>query len=716
MNKEPIAFSFEQIPLNADKSSVKVFKNTNELFSLEYMIFEPKTVRIYMYSVERRWLRKNNSDRGLATIRQFASALGLHPDFHKITSFPIHNVLRNLNSSFQIDPKDRNSLTYYCGGVSVVEGRSKKTITLTESIIDDILEILTEEPRFAYIQFIFRSVDLPKECLPKENEKFSLKSQVHFDIQQGKVERRVNPIFANVFEETGCYEFSPRIILVESCQENLKDKLERLAVLFGSKGLKTNLFPSITKRFSTLKKMCKNMKIVSPILLDGYSLINFIVPPQKQFSHDGYFLVPNKSSYSLSSGISSAPSNRIINIGTPIISGKTTDTPLLLDGKDLSRHMAVFGMTGEGKSRFVYGLIKEFHEKNITFLIFDPKGEYLAPILSFCDNFIYLKPGSTSFPWGINFFQVPRNNRGENIIPKEDHIQFVVSLFDHFFEDEVSPQMHRLLHQAVIRTIKDHGNFRTFLSWVNRPKDLNVKGAYLENSAAGIVNRIEKLFFGNTGRCFTVKQTTLEVLELLNHNVIIDLSAFETMEDQKGRKILLDIIFQFLYYYIRSSRPPFKEGELPKNVFILDEIQKLILSTNNRRMSPMSMIGRGPWTLRAYDVSMIFVGTDPIVDQPMLTNTGLKAIFFTNFDSYQIASLLGISKLDYEQLRSLLKVKQDERRCIISLNGKTFLIRTNDFSFNSQAYSEPLHLPLQEQLQDSYQKFVFNPSKELFHD
>ncbi|MFX1546345.1 MAG: helicase HerA domain-containing protein [Promethearchaeota archaeon] len=41
-----------------------------------------------------------------------------------------------------------------------------------------------------------------------------------------------------------------------------------------------------------------------------------------------------------------------------IINGKISDIPLLIDGKDLNRHMAVFGMAGDGKGRFVYGLIK----------------------------------------------------------------------------------------------------------------------------------------------------------------------------------------------------------------------------------------------------------------------------------------------------------------------------------------------------------------------
>ncbi|MFX0181491.1 MAG: helicase HerA domain-containing protein [Candidatus Hodarchaeota archaeon] len=257
---------------------------------------------------------------------------------------------------------------------------------------------------------------------------------------------------------------------------------------------------------------------MSPIILDGYSLMNFISPPQIQFSHEGYILVPNKNSYAISAGVNKVTTPNVINIGTPIISGKTAHVPLLLDGKILNRHMAVFGMTGEGKSRFIYGLIKEFHRKMTNFLIIDPKGEYLHPIKSFCNDFVYLKPGSSSFPWGINSFQLPQNKGGENIVPIEDHIQFVVSILDRIFEETegVSPQMRRLLHLVVIKTVEECGDFRTFVSWINRHKDLNIQGSHLENTEAGIINRIEKLFFGNTGRCFTVKQTKFELPRLLD--------------------------------------------------------------------------------------------------------------------------------------------------------------------------------------------------------
>jgi len=671
-----------------------------------------------MYPVKHGWFRKKKLERGLATICQFASAMGLHPDFHKISWAPIRLILDKLQTKFQVDPEDPNYPTYHCGGILVIEDQPQKMVILTDDFTDDILEILTEDPQFAFVQFVFQSIKLPKEFQTEKEEDKRRLSRVHFDIQKGKVERRFNPLNTNIMEEAGCFEFSPRILVVETNLNTLKTKLDRLSVLFVSKGFKIRLYPTFRRRFSYFINICTLRKIVSPIILDGYSLMSFISPPQRQFSHEGYILVPNKNSYALSTGVNKVITPNAINIGIPIISGKTANVPLLLEGKVLNRHMAVFGMTGEGKSRFIYGLIREFYQKKTNFLIFDPKGEYLHPIKSICSDFVYLKPGSASFPWGINIFQLPQNKEGEDIVPIEDHIQFVVSILDHIFDETegVSPQMRRLLHLAVIKTVEECGDFRTFLSWINRHKDLNIQGSYLENTAAGIINRIEKLFFGNTGRCFTVKQTTFELAKLLERNTIIDLSAFEAMEDQKGRQIFLDVVFQFLYYFLRSSRAPFKEEGLPKNIIVLDEIQKLIPMKNYRSRTPTSMIGLGPWTLRAYDVSMIFVGTDPIVDQPMLSNTGVLTVFFTNFDPYAMANLLGISKHEYEQLRSLLKAKPDERYCIVSTNGKASLLKTNEFTFDLQSSLDLdtlQNLPFQKRIRESYQASVFNPIKEI---
>ncbi|MFX0124557.1 MAG: ATP-binding protein, partial [Candidatus Hodarchaeota archaeon] len=634
----------------------------------------------------------------------------LHPDYHKMGETPIQNVLEILQSRFQVGS---DGPKYYCGGIIGLDTRIEQPITTADGFPNEILEILTEFPHFAFVQLVFKPVKLTKKDQTNEDQD-NYMTQVRFDIQQGKVERRFHPQRKNIMEETGCFKFSPRILVVEKSQEVLQSKLDRLSVVFNSNGFKVRVYPTFWHRFSSFKSLCSKRKLMSPIILDGYSLMSFISPPQRQYSHEGYSLVPNKEDYILSSGVSEATPLQAINLGVPIISGKTADVPLLIDGKDLNRHMAVFGMTGEGKSRFVYGLIKEFLRKNVKFLIFDPKGEYLAPIQSFCKDLIYLKPGSTTFPWGLNIFQLPKNEAGDIIIPIEDHIQFVVSLLEHIFEDSdaVSPQMRRLLHLAVIQTVKNQGNLRTFLTWLKKPIELGMKGAYLENTAAGILNRVEKLFFGNTGRCFTVHKTTFEVSNLLDQNIIIDLSAFESMEDQKGRQIFLNVVLQYIYYFVRSLRSPFKEESLPKNIIVLDEIQKLIPIRSRQARTPESMIAKGPWTLRAYDISMIFIGTDPIVEQPILTNTGVLALFFTKFDPYVLSNLLGITKNEYEQFRSLLKAKSDERRCIISINGRISLMKTHDFhvSVPSTLGLDALqNLPQQKKLLESYQKLSFDP-------
>lgn len=715
MNNDTPAFNFEYIPQKIDRSSIKIFQNTKDTFSLEYAIFDPKTAFINMYPIRKKGLfRKKGYERGIATIQQFATAMGLHQDFHKIKPLSIQFVLNMLSTSFQIGEEGPS---FFCGGIIGLDDEIKLPYTNAEGFIDDILEILTDYPQFAFIQLMFRSTKIPKEYQTEKDPNHHV-AQLRFDVQQGKVERRFNPPSMSLIEEMGCFEFSPRILIVETSQESLKSKLERLSVLFTSIGLKIRTYPTFWRRFSTFLSLCVNRKFISPVFMDGFSLMNFLSPPQKQFCHEGYSLIPNKSEYLISSGVRRASTQEAIDIGIPIISGKTSSEPLLVEGKDFNRHMAVFGMTGEGKSRFIYGLLNEFYQNNVTFLIFDPKGEYLQPIQAFCDDFLYLKPGSENFPWGINIFQIPKNDEGENIIPIEDHIQFVVSILENIFEDSetVSPQMRKLLHLAAIHTVKQQGDLQAFISWVNKPKGLGMKGAYLENSAAGIVNRMEKLLFGNTGRCFTVTKTTFEISQILSQNAIIDLSGFEAMEDQTGRKIFLEVVFQYLYYFVRSFRPPIKEESLPKNVFILDEIQKLVPPKNYRSKTPESMIGRGPWTLRAYDISMIFVGTDPIIDQPMLTNTGVVAIFFTKFDPLVIANLLGISKNEYVQFRNLLKSKHDERRCIISIDGRISLLKTHEFVLpvtNLIQANKLQNRSLQQELRILYDKWSFNPLENI---
>ncbi len=680
------------IPETCDKSSIKLLRNTPDSFTLEYSFFKPKTVKIAMHVNSKPSFFKSRSLSGIATLQQFMTSLGLHADFHKMGGDPIKNLLHFLKPSFRLF---KNGGNFFCGGLVgfEIEPSSSTSISQSEGFVNNIIELLTEDPQFALLQLGFSSHKIPKEYRSDEEPDF--RTQFRFDIQQGKVEQRSKPVSVNLMEESGCFKFAIRAMIVETSEEKLTLKLERLKVFLRSYGILTRVYPTFLRRFSRFKSHFIRRSINPGMLIDGNTLMNFITLPTNQYSLLGYQMVPNKHQYKISTNILNGNPDNAIRIGIPILSGKTTDSPALLAGKDLSRHMAVFGMTGEGKSRYVFSLIKNFHEKNVKFLIVDPKGEYIYPIHSFCKDFIYIKPGSEAFPWGINIFQVPLDHHGEELISQDDHVQFVISLLENILgdTDTPSPQMRRLIQLATIQTIKEKGDFQTFLKWLSKPSSLGIKGAYLESTSAGAVNRISKLLYGNIGRCFSVSSTTINISQFLEKNVILDLSAFEAMEDLTGRHLLLEIVFQYLFYFIRKFRPPYKEEKLPQNVFVLDEINKLIPTQNTRYSSPKSIIARGPWTLRSYDVSMIFVGTDPIIDLPMLTNAGIMTMFYSKFDPYKVANLLGVSQVEYLQLKSLLKAKNDERRCMISVNKNMMILRTDDFEFSShnQFIFEKLH-------------------------
>ncbi len=704
-------FHFLHVPQNHDHTGVKVFINTESIFSLEYLITEPSTINIHMIPVQRKSWRKKSLKKNLAIIQQFASSLGLHPDSHLIDFSPTNPILELLQSEFQFESEGTK---YYCGGVIGKKNKEPFAIRpFTTNFIDDLLEILTDSPHFAVIQLVFKSVPLPKGVKLDEEVEHK-RSHVKFNLREGKVERNYSGISRqNIVNESGCFEFSPRILLIETDVDILATKLERISVIFSSSGFKSQIHPTFFRRFSFFRKIMQKRKLISSSLIDGYSLMNYIALPKNQYSHEGYKIVPNKSYYSLTTSPLSHIKQERINLGVPILSGKTSDIPLTIGGKELSRHMAVFGMTGEGKSRFIYSLIKEYSRYGRKFIIIDPKGEYLPPVQNICSDFIYLKPGSSNFPWGINIFQIPKDSQDKNIIPQEDHIQFVVSVLENVLDehDNITPQMRRLLHLGVESTILKQGNLGIFLDFFKNIPNSEIKGPYIENSAIAMLNRFQKFRFGNVGRCFSVKQTSFEIVSLLENNVIIDLSTFEMMEDELGRRLFLEVLLQNLYYHLRTSRPPIKEESLPKNILIMDEIQKLLPSKSKWNNFPTSMISKGPWTLRAYDISMIFVGTDPIVDQPMLSNTGIKAVFFTTFDPNVIANMLGIPRNEYEQLRKLLKIKNDEHRCLLAINGNISLIKTNNFPLDPISNDLYLNLELkstQLKIKQSYENLIIN--------
>ena len=195
--------------------------------------------------------------------------------------------------------------------------------------------------------------------------------------------------------------------------------------------------------------------------------------------------------------------------------------------------------------------------------MFDVKGEYL-PALSYLNlNFLFYKPGSESFNLLLNIFHIPED------IQTDDYTNFLFSLFLQIIGDNITPQQSMLLHQSISRVIKTRGNFHDFIKLVEDPRPLNMIGAKIEFSTAGLLNRILPLTTGVAGRCFNVNNSNIDFQTLVNNNLIIDISAFEHIENNLIQKVFVNVLYYYYFYYIRETRCKIRNQGDINNVFIV---------------------------------------------------------------------------------------------------------------------------------------------------
>ena len=151
MSEAPQFFHFDHIPLNVDKQSIKAFLHSKDTFAYEVSVFEPKTVHVCMIPVVTRWRREKNRARGMASIQQFASAMGLHPDFHtlRLQVNPTTKILTIVEPTFPLGENDDGTpYVLHSGGLLILPGKKNPPFTNVTHFLDGVLEILTEDPIF----------------------------------------------------------------------------------------------------------------------------------------------------------------------------------------------------------------------------------------------------------------------------------------------------------------------------------------------------------------------------------------------------------------------------------------------------------------------------------------------------------------------------------------------------------------------------------------
>jgi DNA helicase HerA-like ATPase len=368
-----------------------------------------------------------------------------------------------------------------------------------------------------------------------------------------------------------------------------------------------------------------------------------------------------------------------IRIGFPLVNGVQYRQEQRIAVSQFTGHAAVWGSTGEGKSRLVASLATQFAEMGKKILVIDPKGDYLD-LLGEREDFLFFKIGSSQFPLGINIFQIP-----DYVERQEDGLELIrTSLTAAIGKDSFGPQMTEVLTRAIAHTVRRNGNFETFLKLLRNPKAeklLKVKGYKLGTTFAALDNRMAQVVGGSAGDAFRVKQSTIDMKTLLENNVILDISAFEQLENDISRKIFLEVFMHQLAHWLRYTRAVTRNPGDFSNLIILDEVQKVLPQKYPLANSAQqSLLGKAPWSIRAYGVAMIFAGTEPTVEYPIVTQPALVFMFRCKHDPRQLASMLNVTLDQHRELGNQL----DRRLCVISEGGaRPYVVRTPDFIPNA---------------------------------
>jgi hypothetical protein len=170
---------------------------------------------------------------------------------------------------------------------------------------------------------------------------------------------------------------------------------------------------------------------------------------------------------------------------------------------------------------------------------------------------------------------------------------------------------------------------------------------------------------------------------LLENNVILDISAFEQLENDIGRRIFLELLIHLMAHFLRSTRAVTRNPGDFANIIAIDEVQKVLPQRFSLVDSAQkSLLGKAPWSIRAYGVAMIFAGTEPTVEYPIITQPALVFMFRCKHDSRKLAAMLNVSLDQHRELGNQL----DRRLCVVSEGGaRPYIVRTPDFIPNEVA-------------------------------
>lgn len=379
--------------------------------------------------------------------------------------------------------------------------------------------------------------------------------------------------------------------------------------------------------------------------------------------------------------------------------------------KDLTKHLAVFGLTGSGKTNTMHHLLVQLWKRHrIPFMVIEPaKAEYraMANTPELRNDLLIISAGinqSSVCPLRMNPFAFnPGKDHDANRVHVLTHIDRLKATFNSSFPMYAS--MPYILEEAILQVYRERGwdlgrsvnryvdiykeDFSDYLPtlydlYLKVDSIVQSKGYYQEqqmNIQAALKARLASLMVGAKGSMFNCLHSIPDA-DLWNRPVVVEL---ENMGDDDEKAFLMGLLVSKLYEYRKATfgqNSP--EGGIPKHVLVIEEAHRLLANvpevaagaeTANVKGRAVSTFVDMLSEIRALGQSVMVVDQLPSRVSPnIVKGTGAKIIhrLLAKDDREAVGHTMGLSE---DQIDDLCLLHTGE--CVVSQNGdrKAYMCR-----------------------------------------
>jgi hypothetical protein len=289
------------------------------------------------------------------------------------------------------------------------------------------------------------------------------------------------------------------------------------------------------------------------------------------------------------------------------------------------RHMGLFGITGTGKSNSVFKIIDELMNKNKKVLVFDWKKQYR--------DYLSIKPDADVLIFGVGNENIPCFQFNPLIPPPGidphqylEHVCSIVASSYYCGEGVIS-----LLRKAISElydefgvssgTAKTYPTFKEVLIYVNNIERKGRSRDWQEST----VRSVEAICHGGLGQIVNVQRPTLQLSELLNHNVFLELGDL----GQSQKSFIIQSLLTYLYYFAMNRGV----REKLLNVIVVEEAHHILRDHSHTTVKePITDIILKE--IREFSTGIIIIDQNPsLISVPALANNYCTIGMYTKHGS-----------------------------------------------------------------------------------